>query len=469
MAYPTLQTPEDEERARNFGLLGAGLGILANNRGNYGAFGPAIGAGGLLGMQMYGNELQGAQQSRLRGLQAQQAQGGIEMQNLQLEEVRRAAAEREQYRRLLQESGSGPGGKSLTPPGAMPMQQPAIYQDGKFVSQPDKMEVKDNMRAAFAQNLISRGQQLTNLGMQNGNPQAYDMGLKLVEQGTKYMPEVHKVETVMVGERPTNRIYFKDGTYRDETDASPKPNYQLVNTGREQIPVDFTTGRRSPAGSFLTRMSPAESDTSARGWAGLRQQGAVKPADIRKELHATKEYQNWIVVRPVTEAARKAVKIDNAAADLDIIYAVAKQVDPDSVVREGETAMVVKTGSPAQQFMGTWNFVTGGGRLTQEQRSQLMRIIEDRGQAHYNNFLRAYEPYKYSIEKHKLDRKEIVDDDIFEFGKPSVPGSSSSGGLPTFASGPAAGQIDRSKLVKGQTYTISNQKYEWNGMEFVRR
>ena len=35
------------------GLLSAGLGILANNTGHYGAFGPAIGRGGLLGLQGY--------------------------------------------------------------------------------------------------------------------------------------------------------------------------------------------------------------------------------------------------------------------------------------------------------------------------------------------------------------------------------------------------------------------------------
>lgn len=465
MAYPNLQTPEDEERARNFGLLGAGLGILANNRGNYGAFGPALGAGGLLGMQMYGNELQGAQQNRLRGLQAQQAQGGIEMQNLQLQEAKRAATEREQYRRLLQESGSGPGGKSLTPPGSMPVQQPAVYQEGRFVSQPDKMDVKDNMRAAFAQNLISRGQQLTSLGMQNGNSQAYDMGLKLVEQGTKYMPEVHKVETVMVGDRPTNRIYFKDGTHKDETDAQPKPNYQLVNTGAQQIPVDLTTGRRSPAGAFPNQMSPAEGDASRRGWLTLNLGQVPKAADVRKELHGTKEYQTWVVARPVLEAARKAVKVDNAAADLDIIYAVAKQVDPDSVVREGETAMVIKTGSPAQRFMGTWNFVTGGGRLTPTQRSELMRVIEDRGQAHYDNFQRAYEPYKHSIEKHRLDPKEIVDEKIFDFGQRHSTTAAPNQPPPMTR----AGTIDKSKLVKGQGYFISGQMYDWNGMEFVRK
>lgn len=39
------------DNPKNIGLLSAALGILANNKGNYGALGPALGAGGLLGVQ----------------------------------------------------------------------------------------------------------------------------------------------------------------------------------------------------------------------------------------------------------------------------------------------------------------------------------------------------------------------------------------------------------------------------------
>lgn len=48
------------------GLLAAGLGVLANNTGHYGAAGPAIGKGGLVGLQAYGQERDRiAQQSQL--------------------------------------------------------------------------------------------------------------------------------------------------------------------------------------------------------------------------------------------------------------------------------------------------------------------------------------------------------------------------------------------------------------------
>jgi hypothetical protein len=57
-------TPEEKKRAIKWGLLNMGAGMLANNRGNYGDFSPALGAGlsqGLLGYQaQLGREEAGA-------------------------------------------------------------------------------------------------------------------------------------------------------------------------------------------------------------------------------------------------------------------------------------------------------------------------------------------------------------------------------------------------------------------------
>lgn len=46
-------TPEEKREALNMGLLSAGLGILANNTGHYGAFAPAVGKGLLGGLDTY--------------------------------------------------------------------------------------------------------------------------------------------------------------------------------------------------------------------------------------------------------------------------------------------------------------------------------------------------------------------------------------------------------------------------------
>jgi len=57
----------------NNALLNIGLGILANNQGNYGAFGPAVGRGALQGIQATQQAQQLGQMGQMRDLQMQQA------------------------------------------------------------------------------------------------------------------------------------------------------------------------------------------------------------------------------------------------------------------------------------------------------------------------------------------------------------------------------------------------------------
>ncbi|SPA24585.1 conserved hypothetical protein [Cupriavidus taiwanensis] len=64
----------DDQNAARMGLLAAGLGMLANNTGHYGAAGPAIAAGGLQGLQAYQGVKDNALQEEYRKAQLAQLQ-----------------------------------------------------------------------------------------------------------------------------------------------------------------------------------------------------------------------------------------------------------------------------------------------------------------------------------------------------------------------------------------------------------
>lgn len=72
-------------------LLNIGLGILANNTGNYGAFGPAVGKGGLQGIQA-------TQQAQLLALQKKLSE--LQMQR-QAMEMKKETREEQEYERKL--------------------------------------------------------------------------------------------------------------------------------------------------------------------------------------------------------------------------------------------------------------------------------------------------------------------------------------------------------------------------------
>ena len=117
--------------------------------------------------------------------------------------------------------------------------------------------------------------------------------------------------------------------------------------------------------------------------------------DIRNDWESTTEYQNWIDVRPRLEGARSAINTDTAAADLNIIYALAKAMDPGSVVREGEFKLTAATQSPAQQMIGWFNWVVNsGGRLTPPQRREFLAEIERLSKEHFRAYKHQEEKFR---------------------------------------------------------------------------
>ncbi|WP_354686692.1 hypothetical protein [Cupriavidus necator] len=94
----------DQDQASRAGLLAAGLGILANN--NQRNAGPAIGAGGLAGMQAY------------RGTLDQQQQD--EYKKLQMAQLRQAMAQKQAQMDWLNGGGAAPAAAAPVSPSALP-------------------------------------------------------------------------------------------------------------------------------------------------------------------------------------------------------------------------------------------------------------------------------------------------------------------------------------------------------------
>jgi hypothetical protein len=196
--------------------------------------------------------------------------------------------------------------------------------------------------------------------------------------------------------------------------GSPERGYYQVGGG--SAPAGGSPGGAMPGegsvpgvGAYGTLPGQAGMPAGQAGMpqAGMPPQGAApspqlllagrptpeKPDDLRKEINALPQIKNWSLVRPAWESAERAATNNTRAGDLDIIYAVAKTVDPDSVVRESEAKMVADATSPANQFMGLWSMVAGGGRLTPAQRSELMGLVRNRAQSHWDNFENTKKTY----------------------------------------------------------------------------
>lgn len=166
----------------------------------------------------------------------------------------------------------------------------------------------------------------------------------------------------------------------------------------QQVNADIarTNASTSQANAAESRRFHDASLAQSRDLADARREQTDRRVDtsLRKEFNGLPVVKNYTTVVPIVQSLREAADVDNAAADMNLVYGVAKIMDPESVVRESETAMVVSAGSPAEKYKGMFSYVVGGGRLTPETRKQLMNEVESRAKGHeglYNDAVKQYQ------------------------------------------------------------------------------
>ena len=99
---------------------------------------------------------------------------------------------------------------------------------------------------------------------------------------------------------------------------------------------------------------------------------------LRNEFETQPAVKSYRVVVPMLESARDAAARPTRAADLNLVYAFAKLMDPDSVVRESETAGVVATASVADRLQAYIGQLNGQPMLNPDTRAKLMDELDSR-------------------------------------------------------------------------------------------
>lgn len=150
---------------------------------------------------------------------------------------------------------------------------------------------------------------------------------------------------------------------------------------------------------------------------------AANPMQLRKEFDQQQVVKDFKAALPVLISARRAP--DNGAGDLDVIYAVGKTLDPGSVVREGELTLVIKSGTMLSQMFGAGRFQLGqGGRISPEQRQQLLGMLNERVGAYRQSYDQARQQYSGYAQESGFKPEQVVGPhpaNAFAQPKPSKP------------------------------------------------
>jgi hypothetical protein len=136
--------------------------------------------------------------------------------------------------------------------------------------------------------------------------------------------------------------------------------------------------------------------------------------ELRSQIQALPEVKAWNVTQPLLLSARQAAKDTTGASDLNMIYALGKALDPNSVVREGELQMAGNTGSFGDRLKGLYKTVSSGGNLDPKVKQELLTQIESRTYAQKKQYDQVKNRYSSIARKYNLDPNDLFMDSIVE-------------------------------------------------------
>lgn len=135
---------------------------------------------------------------------------------------------------------------------------------------------------------------------------------------------------------------------------------------------------------------------------------------LRQEVQGLPSYKNLAQAAPVYRSMVDAAGRDNRAADVNLIYGMAKIMDPGSVVRESEMSVAQAIATLPQRLQAeVKSQVEKTGRLTPELRQDIMQEANSRIRSYNFQFEQDAGMTRGIAERGRMDTRDVIPD----FGK----------------------------------------------------
>lgn len=139
------------------------------------------------------------------------------------------------------------------------------------------------------------------------------------------------------------------------------------------------------------------------------------PADVkttsalRNEVQGLPSYKNVAQAAPVYKSMLEAAGRDTRAADVNLIYGMAKIMDPGSVVRESEMTVATAIATLPQQLRATVESqLTNTGRLTPDVRAAIMQEAHGRMLAYQGMFDQDAGMYRGIAQRGRMNEADVL-------------------------------------------------------------
>ncbi|WP_017758041.1 hypothetical protein [Pseudacidovorax intermedius] len=176
-------------------------------------------------------------------------------------------------------------------------------------------------------------------------------------------------------------------------------------------------------------------DARAREFNQLKREGqtGTTSTTLRKEFEGLPEVKNYKQALPSYNVIQEASKRNTPQSDINIVYAVAKLYDPDSVVREGEYATIANSQSIPERVKSAAQMLQGQGRLTPETKAQLIQEANTRMGFYEQSLMNARSQYEDVARRSGGDPTLVVPNNF----KPAVSAQSPAPAKGSFEEGKA--------------------------------
>lgn len=369
------------------GLLGLGSNLVAASAPSTdpGGFGRGLGAG----LQAFQQGVQGARQQAM-----QQA-----VQNYQLEKMKQEMAQREAAAKYLE---------SLGQPSQQVVQAAMANGAGPTVGNAQALASAPGISPEQIALYKAAGPEAALKMMADRQAKLDEWNLK-----RKFEPEISGATEAAKNAPLLARregelgqdFMWKPRTAAAEIRATTQPKVELENAltpGAVSRAVQTAAGQER---ATLPYWQQKEDYKNLQGAPGKAFDMSSKLADDFRAEVPVKTFREAV---PVMNSMREAIGRNTKAADLNLVYGLAKIMDPNSVVREGEVLTVSKTASLPDWLLGNINSLNGGGRLTPETRAALMTEAESR----FGQFQQAHDRtanlYTDRAKRYGLNPSDVV-------------------------------------------------------------
>lgn len=369
-------------------MLNIGLGILANNTGNYGSFGAAIGKGAQQGIQS-------SQEAKRMALQSA-------MYNLQMARAKKELEQQQKQQDFLKTWGNPNANKTET------TQLPDSWQNA-----PQGTDAPNfNMEKVAGQTTTTETPYFDPNKSLMGAVQSGVLDFKDYLSLSKKKDPIKFDDTLVdpdtyqtVYKAPSKPKYEKVdlGGKIEIIDINPETNPSIKGTPLDKTltPDQIANNAITLRGQDLTNYRAAEANKLKAQENDIKRGEKVpeNSTNLRKEFDDLPEVKNYKLARTAFKSIEDATKRNTTASDINIVYGIAKLYDPTSVVREGEYATVANSPNIPARIQGWAQYLAGGGKLTPQVKADLLAEAQSRMAAYENE----YTPQRKNYEKIAID------------------------------------------------------------------